>query len=271
MSWLSQWMKEIIMIIMLATFIDLLLPNRSMQRYVKLMLSLIILLTLLSPVLKLFDAKLADQLASEWSSSLSSSLIAERDQTASITEIRRKGEQLAREQEASALRLAESEIGNQMKEQLALAFRQSAQNKDGIDNRTAEGQVQVEQLQVKLARNAKGEPIIERIELALSAGQAPSFVAESPAFANSDSGVESVKPVQHIQINAGSSMQEKQDGGQPQQSKSIPASGCAEQLEKETEQYRSRMANQAVRSLMSSWIVNAEKIKVEWTHKDSKL
>lgn len=269
MSWLSQWMKEIIMIVLLATFIDLLLPNRSMQRYVKIMLSLIILLTLLSPVLKLFDAKLADQLASEWSSTLSSSLTAGKNQATSITEIRRKGEQLAREQEASALRLAESEIGNQMKEQLALAFHRSAQNGDVAQNHAAERQVQVEQLQVKLARNAKGEPIIERIELALSAGQAPSLADESPVFANTDSEVESVKPVQHIQINA--DMQEERHAAHSQKSKAISASGHAEQLGEEAEQYRIRMANQAVRSLMSSWIVNAEQIKVEWTQTDSKL
>lgn len=156
MSWLSQWMKEIIMIILLATFIDLLLPNRSMQRYVKLMLSLIILLTLLSPVLKLFDARLADQLASEWSSTLSSTLTAERKQSTSVNEIRRQGELLAREQEGSALRLAEAEIGSQMKEQLALALRHSVQNANGTKRNISEEQVQVEQLQVKLTRNARG-------------------------------------------------------------------------------------------------------------------
>ncbi len=53
MGWLSNWLQELIMIVLLATFVDMLLPNRSMERYVKLVLSLLILLTLLSPITKL--------------------------------------------------------------------------------------------------------------------------------------------------------------------------------------------------------------------------
>lgn len=52
MGWLSNWLQELIMIVLLATFVDMLLPNRSMERYVKLVLSLLILLTLLSPITK---------------------------------------------------------------------------------------------------------------------------------------------------------------------------------------------------------------------------
>ncbi|WJH34295.1 stage III sporulation protein AF [Paenibacillus sp. CC-CFT747] len=55
MSWLSGWLKELIVIIMLASFVDLLLPSRSMERYVKTVISLFILLVLLSPVFKLFQ------------------------------------------------------------------------------------------------------------------------------------------------------------------------------------------------------------------------
>ncbi|TXK83420.1 stage III sporulation protein AF [Paenibacillus sp. N3.4] len=55
MDWLAGWLKSVIMVIMLATFVDLLLPNSTMQRYVKTVMSLFILLTLLSPVLQLFQ------------------------------------------------------------------------------------------------------------------------------------------------------------------------------------------------------------------------
>lgn len=56
MGWLSSWLRELIMIVLLATFVDMLLPNRSMERYVKLVLSLLILLTLLSPITKLLKS-----------------------------------------------------------------------------------------------------------------------------------------------------------------------------------------------------------------------
>jgi stage III sporulation protein AF len=55
MDWLAGWLKTVIMVIMLATFVDLLLPSNTMQRYVKTVMSLFVLLTLLSPVLQLFQ------------------------------------------------------------------------------------------------------------------------------------------------------------------------------------------------------------------------
>ncbi|MCR8633954.1 stage III sporulation protein AF [Paenibacillus radicis (ex Xue et al. 2023)] len=66
MDWLGSWLKSIILIILLATFVDILLPNQTMQRYVKTVMSLFILLTLLQPLLSLFqknasiDSMLAD-------------------------------------------------------------------------------------------------------------------------------------------------------------------------------------------------------------------
>lgn len=57
MDWLGGWLKTIIMAILLASFIDLLLPNNKMQSYVKTVMSLFILLTLLTPILELFQHK----------------------------------------------------------------------------------------------------------------------------------------------------------------------------------------------------------------------
>ncbi|SEB69360.1 stage III sporulation protein AF [Paenibacillus sp. GP183] len=57
MDWLGGWLKTIIMAILLASFVDLLLPNNKMQRYVKTVMSLFILLTLLTPILQLFQHK----------------------------------------------------------------------------------------------------------------------------------------------------------------------------------------------------------------------
>ncbi|SFK93912.1 stage III sporulation protein AF [Paenibacillus sp. 1_12] len=55
MGWLSDWLKSIIVVILLATFVDILLPNQTMQRYVKTVVSLFILLTLLQPIFSLFQ------------------------------------------------------------------------------------------------------------------------------------------------------------------------------------------------------------------------
>ncbi|MDT2265204.1 stage III sporulation protein AF [Paenibacillus larvae] len=55
MEWLSGWLKTVITIILLATFVDLLLPSTKLQRYVKTVMSLFILLALLSPVMQLLQ------------------------------------------------------------------------------------------------------------------------------------------------------------------------------------------------------------------------
>lgn len=56
MDMVGDWLKQIIVVVLLATFIDLLLPNRTMQRYVKLVVSLFILMTILQPVMQLLGA-----------------------------------------------------------------------------------------------------------------------------------------------------------------------------------------------------------------------
>jgi len=56
MEALAGWLKQIILVVLLATFVDMMLPNRTMQRYVKLVVSLFILMTILSPVLQLIGS-----------------------------------------------------------------------------------------------------------------------------------------------------------------------------------------------------------------------
>lgn len=63
MAWLGGWLREIVIIVLLAAFVDLLLPSRSMERYVRLVLSLLILLTLLSPVVSLLKGDAAAELS----------------------------------------------------------------------------------------------------------------------------------------------------------------------------------------------------------------
>ncbi|GGA39752.1 hypothetical protein GCM10007416_10900 [Kroppenstedtia guangzhouensis] len=47
---LSGWLKQIVILVLIAAFMDLLLPNNSMERYIKLVMGLLIILAILSPV-----------------------------------------------------------------------------------------------------------------------------------------------------------------------------------------------------------------------------
>ena len=61
MAALSGWLEKIILLVLLASFMDMLLPNSSTQRYVKLVMGLVILLALLSPVMQLFSKDLTPE------------------------------------------------------------------------------------------------------------------------------------------------------------------------------------------------------------------
>lgn len=53
-EWLANWLKEIILIVLLASFVDMLLPNSNMQKYARFILGLLIILTIISPIFELF-------------------------------------------------------------------------------------------------------------------------------------------------------------------------------------------------------------------------
>lgn len=55
MDWLADWLKELIMLVLVATFLDLLLPSNSMERYVKLVMGLLLIMAILHPVFQLIN------------------------------------------------------------------------------------------------------------------------------------------------------------------------------------------------------------------------
>ncbi|MFS0656369.1 stage III sporulation protein AF [Bacillus sp. 179-C3.3 HS] len=56
MSFLTEWITSIILFILFAIIIDLLLPNSSMQKYAKLVVSLLLIVIMLNPIFSLFRA-----------------------------------------------------------------------------------------------------------------------------------------------------------------------------------------------------------------------
>lgn len=115
MEWLSGWLRELILVVLLATFVDMLLPNRSMERYVKLVLSLLILLTLITPLINLLssdpDARLREALR-DWTKD------GEQIQVMTLDDILDEGEKLHKQQEINAKEWAAKEVANQIKEQI---------------------------------------------------------------------------------------------------------------------------------------------------------
>ncbi|MEG0829154.1 MAG: stage III sporulation protein AF [Anaerovoracaceae bacterium] len=55
MEIMKEWVKNIFILILALTFIEILLPSSHMEKYIKFIFSLVIMATLLSPLLNLLE------------------------------------------------------------------------------------------------------------------------------------------------------------------------------------------------------------------------
>ncbi|SFI57989.1 stage III sporulation protein AF [Paenibacillus sp. UNC496MF] len=114
LTWLAVWLQQIIAVVLLAGFIDLLLPNKGMQRYVRLVAGLIVLLTILTPIIRVlqgdFSAKL-DAQVQEWVQAGSAKEL----RMPTLQDIQGEAEKLKRSDASSAAALAERQLADAMK------------------------------------------------------------------------------------------------------------------------------------------------------------
>lgn len=52
MEFLTDWISNIVLIILLSVIVDLLLPNNGFQKYIKMVVGLLLILAILNPLLK---------------------------------------------------------------------------------------------------------------------------------------------------------------------------------------------------------------------------
>ena len=64
MDFLKEWVTNIIIFILLATVLDMLLPNSSFQKYTKIVTGLILIAIILSPIMKVFTTDFETAIAS---------------------------------------------------------------------------------------------------------------------------------------------------------------------------------------------------------------
>jgi len=117
LTWLATWLQQIIAVVLLAGFVDLLLPNKSMQRYVRLVAGLIILLTILTPILRMlqgdFSAKLNQSVDGWFKSEPSKEL-----RMPTLQDIQHNADVLRKKQQASAATLTEKQLAQAMRLQI---------------------------------------------------------------------------------------------------------------------------------------------------------
>ncbi|WP_223066536.1 stage III sporulation protein AF [Paenibacillus caui] len=174
MAWLSEWLKEIIFIVLLSVFIEMLLPNRSMERYVKLVLSLLILMALLTPLMELLRGNPAEKLRA----AIEEQLKPQQSQRSSLEQILQEGEKLRLSQQEDTLKWAGSETARQMKNQIEAGT--------GLDVDKVAVTLKIERSKTGEGKDAEeyDKPVISSVKVYLS----PPEKADEAVMADTNSG-----------------------------------------------------------------------------------
>ena len=163
MEWLAAWLKQLIAVVLLASLADLLLPGRSMQRYVRLVAGLFVLLAVLTPILEWVRGDFAGRIVEGLER-----IVSRPDGTeAELQRIRSEGEKLRREREDQARLLASV--------QLRAAVREAVERTEGR---------RVEEVEIDFVDGFTGAAEVASVRIVLS-----------PATGGSGSSGGTVRPI----------------------------------------------------------------------------
>jgi stage III sporulation protein AF len=178
MAWLNGWIKELIMIILIAACADFLLPGQALQRYVRSVIGLFILLVLLSPVFEFFHHRWnANQLIG---AAVSAQTV--KEQTIQpLPEIMLQSKELAAKNEQQAKQLLEQQIAMNMK--------------TGIESQAS---IPVKSIDVTTKLDKEGKPSIDHVIVVLLDMKEESYKKAETSNENQPSVT--MKPVQPITI-----------------------------------------------------------------------
>ncbi|WP_180361739.1 stage III sporulation protein AF [Paenibacillus sp. BGI2013] len=267
MGWLSNWLQELIMIVLLATFVDMLLPNRSMERYVKLVLSLLILLTLLSPITKLLKSDPVGELKRAMSA-----MDAPSNGKATLEQILAQGKRLQSNEQEQSLQWTAKELANVMKGQI--------EETTGAKVRSVEVQLTMSKYETEMEAASSVElPVIQRVlvEMAgegaegeVKAGQQEVAANTQPIF-GTDTEVEKDKshqiqqPIQIGQIEVPDvqiDVSKGQRDGNEASSEPVIRDQADETKQQGETSTRSEHAVQIITLLTEKWDVDANNVQV---------
>ncbi|WP_164783419.1 stage III sporulation protein AF [Paenibacillus amylolyticus] len=267
MGWLSNWLQDLIMIVLLATFVDMLLPNRSMERYVKLVLSLLILLTLLSPITKLLKSDPVGELKRAMSA-----MDAPSNGNATLEQILAQGKRLQSNEQEQSLQWTAKELANVMKGQI--------EETTGAKVRSVEVQLTMSKYETEMEAASSVElPVIQRVlvemagegvEEEVKAGQQEVAANKQPIF-GTDTEVEKDKshqiqqPIQIGQIEVPDvqiDVSRGQRDGNEAASEPVIRDQADETKQQGETSTRSEHAVQIITLLTEKWDVDANNVQV---------
>lgn len=182
MQWLNEWIREIVLIVLLATFLDLILPNSTMERYVKVVIGLLIILTVLSPVITLLRS---DWSLDQWQ--LPYMQMEAAPAMATLSEVMQEGKQLRDRHEQQSVQLLRDEMETAITETVHAHY-------PGI----------VTEIKTNLQLDADGQPTLQRLTLILKSAQVEMKEKKKQVEREyTMAPVEPIKPVEQIDIRTG--------------------------------------------------------------------
>jgi stage III sporulation protein AF len=175
MTWMNGWIKELILIILVAAFTDLLLPSHALQRYVRTVIGLFLLLVLLSPLYELFHHRWNPN---QWMQAALGESTANKETLQPLSVIVKQSNELKAANQNQAKQLLETQLAISMKE--------------GIES---QGHATVEKLQVSTEVDSNGKPSIIHVSVVLADSSEKVKEAAVKPF------IAAMKPVQPVVID----------------------------------------------------------------------
>ncbi|MDQ0481712.1 stage III sporulation protein AF [Guptibacillus hwajinpoensis] len=155
MGVLTGWVTNIIVLILLATVLELLLPNSSMQRYVKMVIGLMLMAVILSPVLTIFSKDFNTMLRSATLNDFDRSTQLENTIESKKSEIQASNAAYIEEQMAVQLK---SQVEKELRERFNLQISNIA-----LHLTEEEGEKNIDQIAV-MVEEATGDESVSEIE-----------------------------------------------------------------------------------------------------------
>jgi stage III sporulation protein AF len=121
MAALSLWLKKVVFVILMAVFLDLLLPTTTMQRYVRLVMGLFVVVTMLSPLMEFIHYRFDPQ-------AISLDRLSNGREVAGLENIFQQGERLQRLQQQEAVASWKDQIANVVKTELETEYNVSVRD-----------------------------------------------------------------------------------------------------------------------------------------------
>jgi stage III sporulation protein AF len=164
---LSAWLRQIIAVVLLASLIDLLLPNRTMQKYVRLVAGLFILMTVATPIMNWMKGDFSTKLAE----SLNSVELAPQGAADELTMIEEEGAKLRDKQNVQAADLVSTRLEAAIRSEVEQSENRTVRDVEVVTEKEKGGSLTVtkvivllEQEQQVAADSSRVQPLVNDVD-----------------------------------------------------------------------------------------------------------